>query len=131
MIGSQKLYACIAVVADSASAQAVEKAPDIGQVRARGRGEFRRPRTQQRGAIGTRLEPAGFEQTRQRELDALFRGTVRQEFGEFIGTAEQYPFGFSWNVTGVGDVAFTAIAYDQVGNSATAELAVQVVRSGS
>lgn len=51
--------------------------------------------------------------------------------GEFIGTAEQYPFGFSWNVTGVGDVTFTAIAYDQVGNSATAELAIQVVRSGS
>jgi len=51
--------------------------------------------------------------------------------GEFIGTAEQYPFGFGWNVTGVGDVTFTAIAYDQVGNSATAELAVEVVRSGS
>ncbi len=51
--------------------------------------------------------------------------------GEYIGAAEQYPFGFNWNVTGTGTIVFSAIAYDQVGNSTRAELTVEIVRSGA
>jgi membrane peptidoglycan carboxypeptidase len=51
--------------------------------------------------------------------------------GEFIGTAEAFPFAFEWNVPGAGTTTFTAVAYDQVGNSTSAEISVEVVRSGS
>jgi membrane peptidoglycan carboxypeptidase len=50
--------------------------------------------------------------------------------GEFIGTAEAFPFAFNWSVPGVGTTTFTAIAYDQVGNSASTEITIEVLRSG-
>jgi membrane carboxypeptidase/penicillin-binding protein PbpC len=51
--------------------------------------------------------------------------------GQYIGAAETYPFAFNYTVTGDGQVTFTAIAYDQVGNSTTTEIMIEVVRSGA
>jgi membrane carboxypeptidase/penicillin-binding protein len=58
---------------------------------------------------------------------------ARVEFfynGEFIGTDAEWPYGFEWNITRVGDELFEAVAFDAVGNQARAELAVEVRRSG-
>ncbi len=51
--------------------------------------------------------------------------------GEFIGTDTEWPFGFEWDITRTGREVFTAFAYDQVGNQSSAEIAVEVVRTGS
>lgn len=51
--------------------------------------------------------------------------------GQFIGTDAEWPYGFEWDITRVGTETFTAFAYDQVGNETSAEIAVEVVRSGS
>jgi membrane peptidoglycan carboxypeptidase len=48
--------------------------------------------------------------------------------GQFIGSDEQWPYGFSWKITGVGNEVFSAVAFDAVGNQANAEITVQVIR---
>ncbi|MBZ0295989.1 MAG: transglycosylase domain-containing protein [Anaerolineae bacterium] len=51
--------------------------------------------------------------------------------GQFIGTDAEWPYGFEWDITRVGTETFTAFAYDQVGNEISAEVSVDVVRTGS
>lgn len=51
--------------------------------------------------------------------------------GQYVGAAEAYPFAFNYTLTRAGPVTFSAIAYDQVGNSASAEITVEVLRSGA
>ncbi len=48
--------------------------------------------------------------------------------GQFIGSDEQWPYGFSWDITGAGNEIFSAVAFDAVGNQANAEMTVEVVR---
>jgi membrane carboxypeptidase/penicillin-binding protein PbpC len=49
--------------------------------------------------------------------------------GEYIGAVEQFPFAFNWTVRGAGEVTFTAIAIDSVGNRSETALTVNVERS--
>ncbi len=51
--------------------------------------------------------------------------------GQFIGTDTEWPYGFEWSIEGPGREVFTAFAYDQVGNQASAEVSVEVVRTAS
>jgi hypothetical protein len=57
--------------------------------------------------------------------------TERVEFyynGEFIGTDEEWPWGFEWDINRVGTENFRAVAFDAVGNQMSSELTVEVVR---
>jgi len=59
---------------------------------------------------------------------------ARVEFfrdGEYLGADEMYPFGFEWRIDSAGVKAFSATAFDQVGNQASAEITVEVGRAGS
>lgn len=49
--------------------------------------------------------------------------------GAFVGTDAEWPFGFDWETDGVGVQGFSATAFDAVGNSATADITVEVVRA--
>jgi hypothetical protein len=51
--------------------------------------------------------------------------------GQFIGTDEEWPYGFEWEITRVGTETFSAVAFDAVGNQANADLTVEVVRADS
>ncbi|HLV35045.1 MAG TPA: transglycosylase domain-containing protein [Spirillospora sp.] len=51
--------------------------------------------------------------------------------GEFIGIDEEWPYGFSWNITRTGIERFGVVAFDAVGNQANDEITVEVVRAGS
>lgn len=48
--------------------------------------------------------------------------------GEFIGTDEEWPYGFEWNITRTGVERFGAVAFDAVGSQASSEITVEVVR---
>jgi hypothetical protein len=48
--------------------------------------------------------------------------------GEFIGTDEEWPYGFEWNITRTGTERFGVVAFDAVGSQANSELTVEVVR---
>jgi len=48
--------------------------------------------------------------------------------GQFIGSDESWPYGFSWDITGAGNEIFSAVAFDAVGNQANTEITVEVVR---
>jgi hypothetical protein len=50
--------------------------------------------------------------------------------GEYIGAVEQFPFAFNWTIQGTGEIVFSAIAIDQVGNRSETSLRVNVGRSG-
>ncbi len=50
---------------------------------------------------------------------------------ELLGADVQYPFTLDWRITGLGDETFTAIAFDAVGNQASSQLTVQILRAGS
>jgi membrane carboxypeptidase/penicillin-binding protein len=61
------------------------------------------------------------------------RQVQRVEFyhnGQFIGTDEEWPYGFDWEINRTGTEFFSATVFDAVGNSASAEIQVEVVRSG-
>jgi membrane peptidoglycan carboxypeptidase len=49
--------------------------------------------------------------------------------GEFIGTDEEWPYGFDWNITRTGIERFGAVAFDAVGSQASSEITVEVVRA--
>ena len=49
--------------------------------------------------------------------------------GQLIGTDEEWPYGFEWDITRVGTETFSAVAFDAVGNQANADLTVEVVRA--
>ena len=51
--------------------------------------------------------------------------------GQFIGTDEEWPYGFEWEITRVGTETFSAVAFDAVGNQANTDLTVEVVRAES
>ncbi len=59
---------------------------------------------------------------------------ARVEFfrdGAPLGADEVYPFGLEWRVERAGDEVFSATVYDQVGNSASAEITITVERAGA
>lgn len=61
--------------------------------------------------------------------------TARVEFyhdGQLLGADESWPFQLTnWRITSPGVEQFSATVYDAVGNSASAELEVTILRSGS
>jgi hypothetical protein len=67
------------------------------------------------------------------QADALDNLKIeRVEFyhnGQFIGADEEAPYGFDWDINRTGAEFFGATVFDAVGNSASAELQVQVARS--
>lgn len=48
--------------------------------------------------------------------------------GQFIGSDEEWPYGFSWDIDGAGNEIFSAVAFDAVGNQSNSEITVEVVR---
>jgi len=48
--------------------------------------------------------------------------------GQLLGVDREWPYGFEFTITRAGEEVFTATAFDQVGNSASAEARVQVAR---
>lgn len=46
--------------------------------------------------------------------------------GDLLGADRDWPYGYEYEVEGAGEIVFTALAYDQVGNRASAELALAV-----
>jgi membrane peptidoglycan carboxypeptidase len=48
--------------------------------------------------------------------------------GEFIGTDEEWPYGFEWDITRTGTERFGVVAFDAVGSQANSEVTVEVVR---
>ncbi len=75
------------------------------------------------------------DQTVSLQADAQDNLTVsRVEFyhdNDLLGSDVSWPFTLDWRITGLGDQTFTAIAFDGVGNQASSQLTVQVLRSGS
>jgi hypothetical protein len=60
--------------------------------------------------------------------------TSRVEFfhnGQSLGADESWPFVLNWDINGPGTETFSATVYDAVGNSASAEVDVTILRSGS
>jgi hypothetical protein len=60
--------------------------------------------------------------------------TARVEFfhnGESLGSDESWPFQLNWDIVSPGVERFSATVYDAVGNSASAEVEVTILRSGS
>jgi hypothetical protein len=60
--------------------------------------------------------------------------TSRVEFfhnGESLGSDESWPFQLNWDIAGPGVETFSATVYDAVGSSASAEVEVIILRSGS
>lgn len=58
---------------------------------------------------------------------------ARVEFyhnGEYLGADAEWPYGFDYQVQGVGVESFSATAFDAVGNSVTSEITVEVIRAG-
>jgi len=49
---------------------------------------------------------------------------------ELIGIDEEWPYGFDFAIENTGFESFTATAFDQVGNSTTTQLEVEIIRSG-
>jgi membrane carboxypeptidase/penicillin-binding protein PbpC len=48
--------------------------------------------------------------------------------GAFLGTDTEWPYGFEWQIPGVGAQTFSATVFDAVGNAASADVSVEVVR---
>ena len=46
--------------------------------------------------------------------------------GELLGEDRDWPYGFDYDVPGAGEIVFTAVAYDQVGNRAASELVLLI-----
>lgn len=51
--------------------------------------------------------------------------------GQFIGTDTEWPYGFEWDITRVGNETFSAVAFDAVGNQSSTDMTVEVVRAES
>lgn len=49
--------------------------------------------------------------------------------GQFLGSDETWPYGFNWQIRGVGTENFNAVVFDAVGNNSAADLSVEIVRS--
>jgi membrane carboxypeptidase/penicillin-binding protein PbpC len=49
--------------------------------------------------------------------------------GQFIGTDEEWPYGFEWDISRVGTEQFEAVVFDAVGNQASGQLTVEVRRA--
>ncbi len=50
--------------------------------------------------------------------------------GEYMGADQEFPFAVEWEITRTGSETFTAVVFDQAGNSASAEIVVNVARAG-
>lgn len=50
--------------------------------------------------------------------------------GQLLGTDAEWPYGFTWDITRTGTETFTAVAFDQAGNSGSGEITVEVGRGG-
>jgi len=48
--------------------------------------------------------------------------------GQFLGSDTQWPYGFDWDITQTGTEVFSAVAFDAVGNQASAEATVEIIR---
>ena len=81
-------------------------------------------------------EPFSFLGNRVIPLQANVEDNIaidRVEFyyaGEFVGTDDQFPFGYEHEILSEGDKTFRAVAFDAAGNQASTELTVSVVRGG-
>ncbi len=67
------------------------------------------------------------------EATVLDVSVTRVEFfhnGQLLGRDTEWPYGFTWDITRTGTETFTAVAFDQAGNSGSSEITVEVVRSG-
>jgi membrane carboxypeptidase/penicillin-binding protein PbpC len=51
--------------------------------------------------------------------------------GTFIGTDNEWPYGFEWTIQRTGTERFSAVAFDAIGNQASSEITVEVRRAGS
>lgn len=51
--------------------------------------------------------------------------------GQLLGSDKEWPFALDYDLQGIGENTFTAVAFDQVGNSSTAELLIEVFRSAN
>lgn len=77
-----------------------------------------------------------FPADREIALEALVDDnlqTARVEFfvnGQLLGADESWPFQLAWPIDAPGTVTFSATVYDAVGNSASADLEVEVLRAG-
>lgn len=49
--------------------------------------------------------------------------------GQQLGADESWPYGFAWNITRTGTETFSAIAVDAVGNTASADITVEISRA--
>ena len=50
--------------------------------------------------------------------------------GLFLGTDEEWPYGFEFDITRTGIEVFTAVVFDEVGNSVQQDIEVEIVRDG-
>lgn len=51
--------------------------------------------------------------------------------GDLLGADENWPYSFRWEIDGAGAENFSAVVYDAVGNQASADLTVEILRAGS
>ena len=47
--------------------------------------------------------------------------------GELLGEDRDWPYGYEYELEGAGEIVFTALAFDQVGNRADSELVLAIV----
>jgi membrane peptidoglycan carboxypeptidase len=50
--------------------------------------------------------------------------------GEYLGADQEFPYAVEWAITRTGNETFTAVVFDQAGNSSRTELVVEVARAG-
>jgi membrane peptidoglycan carboxypeptidase len=66
------------------------------------------------------------------EATVLDVSVTKVEFyhnGQLLGTDTDWPYGFIWDITRTGTETFTAVAFDQAGNSGSGDITVEVVRA--
>ena len=49
--------------------------------------------------------------------------------GQFVGSDSEFPYGYDHTINRTGVEVFTAVVFDAVGNSSSAEISVEVTRS--
>ena len=49
--------------------------------------------------------------------------------GQLLGSDRVWPWGFDWHIEGTGTDTFSAVAYDEVGNQASDEMTLRVLRN--
>ena len=65
------------------------------------------------------------------EIGAKVCGSLVTSLYLFLEALAHYSFQLNWGIEGPGTETFSATVYDAVGNSASAEVEVTILRSGS